>query len=91
MAVIAMSFDLMQEEIIVKCTWLGKKIGVIDSEPVNEEHITNQVYRNWNAIRIDFPNENAFENGMKTHKTRSSAAANRVFSSEPLQKTEKKQ
>jgi hypothetical protein len=32
MAILAMCFDLMQEEIIAKFTWLGKKLGIIDKD-----------------------------------------------------------
>ncbi len=32
MAILAMCFDLMQEEIIAKFTWLGKKIGIVDKD-----------------------------------------------------------
>lgn len=32
MAILAMCFDLMQEEIIAKFTWLGKKIGIIEKD-----------------------------------------------------------
>ncbi len=31
-AILAMCFDLMQEEIIAKFTWLGKKIGIMDKD-----------------------------------------------------------
>lgn len=37
MAILAMCFDLMQEEIIAKFTWLGKKLGIIDKEADDEE------------------------------------------------------
>jgi hypothetical protein len=41
MATLAMCFDLMQEEIIAKFTWLGKKLGIIDSEvPTDETNIS---------------------------------------------------
>ena len=32
MAILAMCFDLMQEEIIAKFTWLGKKVGILKKE-----------------------------------------------------------
>jgi hypothetical protein len=38
MALIAMSFDLMQDEIILKFTWLGTKMGIIDPPPVNSSN-----------------------------------------------------
>lgn len=37
MAILAMCFDLMQEEIIAKFTWLGKKLGIIDKDSDDEE------------------------------------------------------
>lgn len=36
MSILAMCFDLMQEEIITKFTWLGKKMGIIDQEDEEE-------------------------------------------------------
>jgi hypothetical protein len=41
MALIAMSFDLMQDEIILKFTWLGTKMGIIDPplvSPSNDDY-----------------------------------------------------
>ena len=32
MAILAMCFDLMQEEIVAKFRWIGSKIGIIDKE-----------------------------------------------------------
>lgn len=32
LALIAMCFDLMQEEVKAKCLWLGQKLGILDSE-----------------------------------------------------------
>ncbi len=34
MAILAMCFDLMQEEIIAKFRWLGRKIGIIEKEEI---------------------------------------------------------
>ena len=36
MAIIAMCFDLMQEEIIAKFTWLGKKLGIVEKDEDDE-------------------------------------------------------
>lgn len=36
MAILAMCFDLMQEEIIAKFTWLGKKLGIIEKDEEDE-------------------------------------------------------
>jgi len=32
MSILAMCFDLMQEEIIAKFTWIGKKLGIVEKE-----------------------------------------------------------
>lgn len=37
LAILGMSFDLMQEEIISKFTWLGKKIGLLEPDEDEEE------------------------------------------------------
>lgn len=37
LAILAMSFDLMQEEIISKFCWFGKKVGLIDPDEDEEE------------------------------------------------------
>lgn len=44
MAILAMCFDLMQEEIIAKFTWLGKKLGIIekDEDDLQEEEEENE-------------------------------------------------
>ncbi|CAF0847712.1 unnamed protein product [Rotaria sordida] len=45
MAILAMCFDLMQEEIVAKFRWLGRKIGIIEKEEEEEEMIINQKNR----------------------------------------------
>ncbi|CAF0913831.1 unnamed protein product [Rotaria sordida] len=46
MAILAMCFDLMQEEIVAKFRWLGRKIGIIEKEEEEEEEmIINQKNR----------------------------------------------
>jgi hypothetical protein len=37
MATLAMCFDLMQEEIIAKFTWVGKKLGIVDNKDEDGE------------------------------------------------------
>jgi hypothetical protein len=39
MAILAMCFDLMQEEIVAKFRWLGRKFGIIENE---ENLVVNQ-------------------------------------------------
>jgi hypothetical protein len=46
MAILAMCFDLMQEEIVAKFRWLGRKIGIIEKDETlivnkNDETINN--------------------------------------------------
>ena len=43
MAILAMCFDLMQEEIVAKFRWLGRKIGIVekDEEVEDETSIHN--------------------------------------------------
>lgn len=38
MAILAMCFDLMQEEIVAKFRWIGRKIGIVEKhdEPINK-------------------------------------------------------
>ena len=42
MAIIAMSFDLMQDEIISKFTWLGTKMGMTDPPVEPSNHNSNE-------------------------------------------------
>jgi len=37
LSVLGMAFDLMQEELISKFSWFGKKIGLIDPDEEEEE------------------------------------------------------
>jgi hypothetical protein len=62
MAILAMCFDLMQEEIIAKFTWLGKKLGIVDKEEEDDLDENNNNNNN---------NENAdkFEKGKDTRPT----------------------
>jgi len=45
MAILAMCFDLMQEEIVAKFRWIGRKIGIIDKE---EDLVVNQNEKTYN-------------------------------------------
>ncbi len=51
MAILAMCFDLMQEEIVAKFRWIGRKIGIVEKTeplPVNQ---TDQTLNNDNNRR----------------------------------------
>lgn len=58
MAILAMCFDLMQEEIVAKFRWLGRKIGLIEKD---EDSISNE-------------NDKVFENKNRRLSTSSSIA-----------------
>ena len=91
MAVIAMSFDLMQDEIVSKTTWLGRKLGVIDPEPDDAAIATDQDnYTEINNIKKHVPNSyvNGSDSGRVSYNN-DSFPSSRVASTEPLnQKTE---
>ena len=61
MAILAMSFDLMQEELVAKFTWVGKKLSIItDIEIYEEEDLSlekvNQAINNMKMVQL-FPNK----------------------------------
>jgi hypothetical protein len=58
MAILAMCFDLMQEEIVAKFRWIGRKIGIVEKE---EDSIPNQ-------------NDKTFDNKNRPSSTVSSMA-----------------
>ena len=84
MATIAMSFDLMQEEIIAKCMWLGKKLGVIDQENPDEANNFNEI----NNIKKDIPNSYEPTSNSSRLSYNENYPNSRVSSTEPLQRTE---
>ena len=83
-----MSFDLMQEEIIAKCTWLGTKLGVIDPESENpvEEECDN--YTEINNVKKYIPNSFDGSDSGRVSYNSDGYSTSRVSSTEPLQKTE---
>ena len=46
MAILAMCFDLMQEEIVAKFRWLGRKIGIVEKDDNIDEETSIQNDRN---------------------------------------------
>ena len=48
MAILAMCFDLMQEEIVAKFRWLGRKMGIIEKE---EDLVVNQNEKSFDQRR----------------------------------------
>lgn len=69
MAILAMCFDLMQEEIIAKFTWLGKKLGIIDKEPDEEEEEADVAAAQNEDEKLKsgkkFDNEDMYKSGKK--------------------------
>ena len=61
MSILAMCFDLMQEEIIAKFTWIGKKLGIVekDDEDIAEENnAMNEKSENKLKEKNELENEN---------------------------------
>jgi len=67
MAILAMCFDLMQEELIAKFRWIGTKIGIIDKQNQNNDQ-TNQNNDQINEI-FDTKNKNDLNIPMDTNRT----------------------
>jgi len=89
MAILAMCFDLMQEEIIAKFTWLGKKIGIIEkdendleeeklkaeNEKKEKEEKEKKANSKSNTIKPAYNNqESGFRGGIETPAPRYSSA-----------------
>lgn len=51
MAILAMCFDLMQEEIVAKFRWLGRKIGIIEKDDDSSINQNEKVFDNNNNNR----------------------------------------
>ncbi|CAF2624045.1 unnamed protein product [Rotaria sp. Silwood2] len=75
MAILAMCFDLMQEEIVAKFRWLGRKIGIIEKdEDMTIDHhrglsTTSSIADSTSAININAKiNDDENENGWTTQR-----------------------
>ncbi len=64
-----MAFDLMQEEIIAKFTWFGKKIGLIEIEEEDDddddEDLKKNQNENSNKLNADSPKFDAEKSSVK--------------------------
>jgi hypothetical protein len=89
MSIIAMCFDLMQEEIIAKFTWLGKKLGIVDEEQNDGDNEADN-YTEINDVKKEKPNNFNNMNSGRLSKNSGSDdyTTSRVGSSEPLQKND---
>lgn len=78
MAILAMCFDLMQEEIVAKFRWLGRKIGIVDEENASVDNSTDKNPRNTsaNSSHTDqqttvksFEDESEYDNGWSSQRS----------------------
>jgi hypothetical protein len=74
MAILAMCFDLMQEELIAKFRWIGTKIGIIDKQNQNNDQTNqnnDQINQNNDQINqiFDTKNKNDLNIPMDTNRT----------------------
>ncbi|CAF1056076.1 unnamed protein product [Rotaria magnacalcarata] len=85
MAILAMCFDLMQEEIVAKFRWIGRKIGIIEKEEaimMNQQSQSLEYHRPLSGTSsvTDFSStmnatgkiiDDGNENGFQTHRSSS--------------------
>jgi len=92
MAILAMCFDLMQEEIVAKFRWIGTKIGIVEKP---EENIDQKDKNNPSIIDSNSPmdtnrtvisNENADESPTErnTSATRKTSPRNNIARVHPM-------
>jgi hypothetical protein len=92
MAILAMCFDLMQEEIVAKFRWIGTKIGIVEKP---EENIDQKDKNNPSIIDPNAPmdtnrtvisNENADESPTErnTSATRKTSPRNNIARVHPM-------
>lgn len=80
MSILAMCFDLMQEEIIAKFTWIGKKLGIVEKEDEDiamENNALNE--KNEKLNEKEFVEEN---NNIKSNSSQFSKKNEPIFVSE---------
>ncbi|UJR15593.1 hypothetical protein I4U23_002529 [Adineta vaga] len=69
MAILAMCFDLMQEEIVAKFRWIGTKVGIIENEDENNSQIDrNSEKQDKRNSTISVPHDDP-NGGMMTKRT----------------------
>ena len=74
MAILAMCFDLMQEEIVAKFRWIGKKIGIVEKdEPVSDESVDQA-----EKASTHKPKSRSSTQSSMTHDPHASVATNRT-------------
>jgi hypothetical protein len=87
MAILAMCFDLMQEEIISKFRWIGTKMGIIEKPEENNDQADqisdakskqNQFINNPNASVNTLRTMINDENGTETPTPRNSSATRKL-------------
>lgn len=71
MAILAMCFDLMQEEIVAKFRWIGTKIGIVEKAENNEFDAKTQRTSSLNEQNTPIKTR---ENGLESPTQRNSSA-----------------
>ncbi|CAF2057795.1 unnamed protein product [Rotaria magnacalcarata] len=69
MAILAMCFDLMQEEIVAKVHWIGRKLGIIESKDENKNSMENVVTsqsKSFSAGKLSVSDTNVIMNTTRT-------------------------
>jgi hypothetical protein len=69
MAILAMCFDLMQEEIVAKFRWIGTKIGIIEKEDdrsIQADQLSNPQGKRNPSIALPTNDPNAIMNGKRS-------------------------
>jgi hypothetical protein len=99
MAILAMCFDLMQEEIVAKFRWIGRKIGIIDKEenlvvnrnektfnrrPSTASSIADSHPTNTNGKMIDDDNDNGWSTQRTTTSGRKLSPRNNIARVHPM-------
>ena len=99
MAILAMCFDLMQEEIVAKFRWIGRKLGIIDKEenavvnpnektsprrPSTASSIADTHPTHTNGRMIDDENENGWPTQRSTPTGRKLSPRNNIARVHPM-------
>lgn len=71
MAILAMCFDLMQEEIVAKFRWIGTKIGIVDKEDeyYNYQYKMSTAGKDVNRLSTSSSSNNSSNMRMDTART----------------------
>ena len=103
MAILAMCFDLMQDEIVAKFYWIGTKIGIVEggngtmNQTNSIANVSNISYPQTSAsninintmsMRIDDENENELSTQDYPNETRKLSSRNKMTRIHPIRNNE---